>query len=177
MIGIRLFQPAEFEEFRTIRREALVSAPDAFSVKVADFDQRPIAPEKARFISNTSDPNRMIAGAWVDGQISGMIGLFQQSEPGFKHRAMAWGVFSSPNARGLGLGKQMLQLLAKETSKIDGVNQIVLSVLASNTQAIHFYKKIGMEQFTPAGNDPLVDHATTDDEAFMVLHLNSDLSK
>jgi len=149
MIDIRLFKPNDFADFCTIRREALVSAPDAFLMTVADFNQRDI--------------------------ISGMIGLFQQNEPGFEQRMMAWGVFSSSNARGLGLGGQMMQLLAKEAAKIENVDQIVLTVLASNKRAIRFYEKIGMEQFNPAENDPLIDHATTDDEAFMVLHLNSDL--
>ena len=175
MIDIRLFKPNDFADFCTIRREALVSAPDAFLMTVADFDQRDIQKERNRFELNTMCADRMIAGAWVDGQVSGMIGLFQQNEPGFEQRMMAWGVFSSSNARGLGLGGQMMQLLAKEAANIENVNQIVLTVLASNKQAIRFYEKIGMEQFSPAENDPLIDHATTDDEAFMVLHLNSDL--
>jgi RimJ/RimL family protein N-acetyltransferase len=175
MIEIRLFKPTEFDDFYAIRREALVAAPEAFLIKVEDFDSQPVDEERYRFTYNASNSHRMIAGAWVDGRIRGMIGLFRQKVRGFENRAMAWGVFSSPNARGLGLGQQMMRLLTEKAAQIEGVDRIVLSVLSANSQAILFYEKIGMERFAPAENDPLLGHSQAGEDVFMVYHLDSKL--
>ena len=172
MIEIRPFTDHDFEDYYAIRREALVSAPEAFLTKLQDFDQKPIELERQHYLSSTaiSNPNRFIVGAWVDGTIKGMAGLSRFSQVGFDHMMVIWGVFSSPTSRGLGLGQRMMRFLFENAAHIEGVSTLVLSVMSNNFRVIRFYEQLGIARFNPAEKNPLLAKAT-EDEIFMVYQL------
>lgn len=175
MITIRPFTDNDFDDFYAIRREALATAPEAFLTKLKDFDRQDPEIERKRYLSSTdpSNPNRMIVGGWVDGSVKGMIGMARFETAEFEHQMVIWGVFSSPTAKGLGLGQKMMHLLFEEGAKIDGVQELTLGVMKTNSSAIRFYKKMGMIPFTPAGNSPHWADAIPDEEIFMVYQLDS----
>ena len=174
MIEIRPFTDNDFDDFYAIRREALVSAPEAFLIKLEDFDRQAQEVARQRFLSSTaiSNPDRLIVGAWVDDAAKGMAGLSRFNHTGFDHEMVIWGVFSSQTTRGLGLGQKMMTFLFDAATHIEGVSTLVLSVMADNKNAIQFYQKLGMEIFTPIENNPLLADAE-EDEIFMVYHLTT----
>ena len=175
MIEIRLFTDDDFKDFYAIRRESLATAPEAFISKLEDFDREPPEIEQIRYLSSTdiSNPNRMIAGAWIDGSIRGTTGMARFGEAGYDHQMVIWGVFVSKSARGQGLAQKMMHLLIGEATKIEGVEELVLGVMKINADAIRFYKKLGMEEYIPAANSPMMADAIEDEEIFMRFRLSS----
>lgn len=174
MITIRLFTDSDFDDFYAIRRESLATAPDAFISKIEDFDREDPEIERQRYLSSTaaSNPNRMIVGAWIDDQIKGTMGMARFGHAGFEHQMVIWGVFVSLTARGLGLAEAMMHHLFEEGAKVAGVKELVLGVMQSNTGAIRFYEKVGMQPFTPAANSPLLEDAILEEEIFMIYRLD-----
>ena len=175
MIEIRPFTDTDFDDFYAIRRESLVTAPEAFLTKLEDYDKRDREGKRHRFLTSTdmSNPNRMIVGAWVNGEIKGTSGMVRFDQKGFDHQMTIWGVFTSASTRKLGLGRQMMEMLFQKAAEIKGVTELVLGVMKTNHNAIGFYKTIGMIQFSPAENSPLLADAIPNEEIFMVYHLTN----
>lgn len=75
---------------------------------------------------------------------SGIVGFFQLRKPGEDFGELRFGfVIVSPEVRGKGYGKQMLQLGMKFAFEIYGVSKVSLGVFENNQNAYHCYKAAG----------------------------------
>ncbi len=86
------------------------------------------------------------------------------------HKGRIWGVYLAPEKRGEGLGQGLLERLLERAHRIEGVEQISLSVTATQSAAIHLYRSLGFQSF---GREPraLRISGRFIDEEYMVLRL------
>lgn len=168
MVEIRPLGEADWPAFRQIRLEALREAPEAFS---SDYESNRDKPD-AEWISRVGPtPDLFVLGAFRDGQIVGLAGFRRENMTKLRHKADVWGVFVSPGARGLGLGRRLMTELISRARAVEGVEQLLLTVVSDNEPARQLYLSLG---FTPFGREPramrLGDRYL--DEDFMILPLH-----
>jgi ribosomal protein S18 acetylase RimI-like enzyme len=62
-----------------------------------------------------------------------------------------WGVYVTPEARGKGVGRKLMEAVLKRGAGIEGLEQILISVAMTQTAAIGLYRSLGFEPF---GREP-----------------------
>ncbi len=116
-----------------------------------------------------------------DGRESFILGAFQDELVGItscsrdrgvkhRHKALIWGMYVAPEARGRGIGRTLLREAIRRARAWPGLEQVVLGVATHNEAARALYRSCGFEVF---GVEPraLKVGARYVDEEHMVLRL------
>lgn len=167
MTVVRRLLPDDAEEYRSLRLEALRLHPEAFGSSHAEESTRPLSSFADRIACG------YIAGGFVDGRLDAMAGLLIPAQAKSQHKGLLWGVYVRENRRGSGVvDAVMTALLAHATEHVE---QIHLSVAATNERAIGFYRRLGFESF---GTEPraLKVNGIYIDELLMVKFMDRQMS-
>ncbi len=140
---IRRLAEADATAFRTIRLEALRTAPEAFGSTYEGERDRPAAEFAERLQRN------YVAGAFVGPDLVGTAGYYPLTGPKETHRGNIWGVFVQPGHRGAGIARALIEHLLAVAAK--EVLQVHLSVVTTNTTATALYQHLG---FSIYGTEP-----------------------
>ncbi|SMF91083.1 Ribosomal protein S18 acetylase RimI [Azospirillum oryzae] len=143
MTLVRQLLPKDSEEFRSLRLEALQRHPEAFGSSHAEEVDRPVS-SFADWITGG-----YIVGGFVDGQLDATAGLLTSAKAKSRHKGMIWGVYVRENRRGSGLADAVMTTVLAHAE--EQVEQVHLSVAATNKRAIGFYERLG---FKPFGTEP-----------------------
>jgi len=166
---IRFLKSEDAAEWRRLRIEALQNDPEAFSASLEEYQALSMDEIKRRL---WSDGDSFVAGAFEDGQMTGMAGFFREKGPKSRHKGRVWGVYVTHASRGRGIGRRLMRTLLDRGAAIEGVEQILLSVTVSQEAASCLYRSLGFEPF---GREPralkIKDHYI--DEIYMVLPAKS----
>ncbi|TYP70086.1 GNAT family N-acetyltransferase [Paenibacillus methanolicus] len=146
---IRVLTSDDAERYRALRLRALREHPEAFlSTYEAELD-RPIemtrsklAPEAGKFTLGAMDEH---------GELAGVATLVRETNPKVAHKANVYAVYVAPEARGQRVGMSLMQALIAEARACDGVEQLHLTVMASNEAAVRLYTAAG---FAVYGTEP-----------------------
>lgn len=165
---IRVLTAEDAGEWWRLRLEALESDPEAFSA--AAEDHRLLSLDEVRNRLGIGHDDQFVVGAWVDGRLVGMAGFFRERGPRVRHKGRVWGVYVTMEQRGRGVGKQMMQAVIERASAIKEIEQVLLSVAATQEAAVHLYRTLG---FVPFGREPraLNVGGRFIDEAYLILTL------
>lgn len=122
--------------------------------------------EEWRLRIETIPHERFILGYFVttdhdQPELAGIIGFTRFEKLKRRHRAMVWGVYVGPAARGMGASKLLLEACLERARRMEGLHHLVLSVSNHATAAIRLYEWAG---FTVFGREP---EAARTGETFM----------
>lgn len=166
---IRVLTSADVEAFRVLRLEAINDSPAAF-LQTEECFKATLLTDLASWIESTD--NKATLGAFDDrGRLLGMAGFRRDSGPKIDHKAMVWGVFLTPSARGLGLGKKLMRALIDEAARRPDIVLLYLAVTESQSAAKALYESVGFKTY---GREPKAVRLgdTFLDEDLMSLELN-----
>jgi ribosomal protein S18 acetylase RimI-like enzyme len=165
---IRFLKPEDAGEWWRLRLEALQGDPEAFSSSAEEHQSLSLDEVRRRLGSGSSDS--FVAGAFDGTKLAGMAGFVRERGLKTRHKGRIWGVYVTPGKRGAGAGRGMLKLLLERAATIDGVEQVLISVSATQTAAVNLYRSLGFELF---GTEPraLWIGGRYIDEQYMVLQL------
>ena len=90
-------------------------------------------------------------GAFREGELIGVVGCSQQAKVKARHKAVVWGMYVSPEARGRGVGRQLLECLIAEARTWPGVEWLTLTVVERARAARRLYLAAGFRAF---GREP-----------------------
>jgi GNAT superfamily N-acetyltransferase len=127
------------------RNQGLKEFPDAFTTSYEEGVATPPEKLSARFGGNNDD---FVLGAFAeDGALLGTAGFTRESRVKQRHKGLIIGMYVTPVARGTGLGKRLLLALIEEARRIDGLEQLLLTVTHSNDAARNLYLRAGFVSF------------------------------
>lgn len=152
-------------EYRELRLEGLAGHPDAFGASWEDEAVRPLSWFAERLERNA------VFGGWVAGgsELAGVVGLSVPEPARLRHKGVLWGMYVRPRARRTGLAAA---LLARVLDHARGeVEEVRLSVVASNAAAVRFYEAAGFEVYG-VERRALKAAGRYHDEALMALRLD-----
>jgi ribosomal protein S18 acetylase RimI-like enzyme len=136
---VRRLQPAEAETFRAIRLEALTTCPEAFATTYA----KQAADPPGYFAETLREA--AVFGAFLEGEITGMAGLYRELGERKRHKGVLWGMYVRPAARGFGLGRALVRaVLAHARGELE---QVLLQVVSDNARARRLYESEGFEVY------------------------------
>jgi len=159
----RVLTAADAAAWRAIRLRALREHPEAFLVSVEEEERRP---ERATW----ADPEDAILGAFDGAAIVGTVGFARERFAKTRHKAVIWGVYVAPEARGRGVGRRLLDGAVARISGWPAIEQVCLSVSASSAAARALYAAAGFVTWGVEPQAMLVDGRRNDEE-HMVLRL------
>jgi ribosomal protein S18 acetylase RimI-like enzyme len=165
---LRFLTADDASEWWRLRLESLQGDPEAFSASAEEHDTLTLEDVRKRLVSD--DRDSFVAGAFVEGTLIGMGGFYREKGLKSRHKGRVGGVYVTPGRRGEGIGRKIMQTLPEHSRQIDGLEQILLSVTATQASAQGLYRSLGFESY---GREPraLKIGERFVDEEFMVLPL------
>lgn len=147
-ITIRDATPADALPFRELRLEALQDSPIAFS---ADYQKNLNHPAKYWEDRLTLEKDEAtILLAEHEGKLIGMTGIARGGSPKTRHGAWIWGVYVTPEWRGLRVAEELINSCFT-WARARNIVLVKLGVAATNTSAIRCYERCG---FSTYGTEP-----------------------
>lgn len=164
---IRPLTPADLDAFLALRQQSWTTDPLSWDHDPGDTVDR----EEWRLRMEAIPNERFILGYFLtedrdQPELAGIIGFTRFEKLKRRHRAMVWGVYVSPAARGLGASKLLLEECLKRARRMEGLHHLVLSVSNHATAAIRLYQGAGFREW---GRE--VEAARTGEVAMDEIHM------
>jgi ribosomal protein S18 acetylase RimI-like enzyme len=140
-ISIRRLSLADTEAYVTLMHSGLSDHPESFRISPNDAGE-PLVP----FAS--SKPDAFTLGAWLeDHRLVGTVSFERETRVKFKHKGLLYRMYVHVDAAGRGIGRRLIRETVARARKIEGLEQINLTVVASNVRAKHLYSSEGFKSF------------------------------
>lgn len=170
---IRILGPEDAEVFSRIRLEGLQKDPDAFGALYEEERKRTDDEWKER-LSNAQSGESGFFGAFVEGEIAGIIGFFRHKGTKARHKVSVVSMYVREASRGTGVAAGLMQAELAHLRALGDVDQVQLAVVTSNPAAIRFYEKMG---FLPYGFEKQAlkagDRYVDETHMYLLLHDHS----
>jgi ribosomal protein S18 acetylase RimI-like enzyme len=165
-MDVRFLTPDDAGEWWKLRLEALLGDPEAFSSSAEEHQQLELEDVKKRLSSEAGDS--FVVGAFDGIRLAAMAGFAREKGLKTQHKGRIWGVYVTPERRGQGIGRKMLQMLLERGAAIEGIEQVMISVAVTQAAAVSLYRSLGFETW---GREPraLRVGGRWIDEEYMVL--------
>lgn len=141
---LRPLEDVDFPSFIALQSDALKNAPEVFGSDYEWFEALSILSKEQRYEKYMMFPYRYLLGAFTsEGVLVGMIGFSNdKNRSKVRHKAQIWGLFVSPEHRGMGIASALVQSVV-ETAQEIGVELIQLAVSTRNSDSYALYLRSG----------------------------------
>jgi RimJ/RimL family protein N-acetyltransferase len=167
--AIRLLSHADLPAYKALRDEALRTAPQAFTSDYASSVDTPAEHYAARL--GTPESGHFVLGAFnAAGDLLGSIALESETRLHKRHCANVVGMMVAPAAQKQGIAAQLVAACTALAGASGRLEQLVLTVTASNTHVVRLYERAG---YVVYGLQPRAIKVAGSyyDKLHMVLHL------
>ena len=149
-IVVRKLHPHESTIYREIRLACLKNVPEFFG---STYEEEILNPKFMfeTYIENGSADHVMF-GAFDDERLIGITGFNRMARKRASHRGELVQVYVDSSYRGQNIGEKLLRHALDYAFTLDGIEQVQLSVIASNKTAIRLYEKLGFKTFGVQSN-------------------------
>ncbi|WNQ10651.1 GNAT family N-acetyltransferase [Paenibacillus aurantius] len=166
---IRLLGPEDAGRYKEIRLKALQTSPEAYSASYEEELAMSLEEWNRRLAANE---HTFTFGAILKSRLAGIATLVLGQKKKLAHRAQIVAVYVAPETRGKGLAKQLMTEAIKKAKETERVEQIHLTVTASNEPARSLYAGLGFQTYGFDKQAIKLDSARYLDEELMVLYLD-----
>lgn len=143
---VRLLTAADLHAYKRLRDDGLRTEPTAFTSDYASASPLPASTYAQRLGQPPDDD--FILGAWdAQGALIGAVVCVRAERQKERHLADLVGMMVAPAARGRGVGTALLQAFDAHVRQLPGVEQVLLSVTASNAVAVRLYEGAGFARY------------------------------
>ena len=134
---VRRLTAEDAEDFLALRLEGLSRHPQAFGADTARDAALGMDEWRRRLAGNP------VFGGFHDDRLVGAAGMYRESPMKMRHKAVLWGVYVTEAARGLGLGRALVEAAVAEARQ--QVEQVMTSVSVGNQAALDLYLSLGFQ--------------------------------
>jgi ribosomal protein S18 acetylase RimI-like enzyme len=143
---IRRLVPADASAYRSLMLVAYERHPDAFTSSVDERAVLPLAWWEAR-LAEGDDVDELVLGVFDDERLFGAAGLAFATRAKERHKARLFGMYVSPEARGQGAGRKLVDAVLDLARAYPGVRVVQLTVTDGNAAAQSLYERCGFASF------------------------------
>jgi RimJ/RimL family protein N-acetyltransferase len=139
-LKVRRLEASDVADYRELRLESLKVHPEAFGSSLEYEGEKPISWWAERLETTT------VFGGWVNNSpLVGITGFAVEDGVKLRHKGVLWGMYVRPEARGTGLAAALVQQVVAHAQTL--VEQVCLTVVASNVAARRLYSAAGFEEY------------------------------
>jgi ribosomal protein S18 acetylase RimI-like enzyme len=142
---VRVLTPQDVEIYRAIRLEALTLEPAAFGSSVEDFEKESLESIAKRL--QAVEFGTFTLGAFEGEQLVGIATFFVEPRAKTEHKGHVFGMYVTPEARGKGVAKALLQALIARVKTYPKIKKLLLSVMTTQQAAKRLYVSLGFEVY------------------------------
>lgn len=129
------------EEYVNLMVQAVERQPESFRIAVSDVSG---APPFAVEIEGD-----FTLGAFGDaGELVGVVSFAREKQEKLRHKGLIYRMYVAFDSAGKGIGRALLRAAIDETRKIENLERINLTVVASNERAKNLYQSEGFVSFS-----------------------------
>ena len=140
LFKVRRLEAHDATIYRDLRLEGLKNHPEAFGTTWDDESSKSDAWWVERLETST------VFGGWIDDSpLLGVAGFHAHTATKLRHKAVLWGMYVRPTARGTGLAACLVQRVIEHARS--QVEEICLTVVASNIAGNRLYTAAGFEPY------------------------------
>ncbi|TWC74824.1 RimJ/RimL family protein N-acetyltransferase [Pseudomonas sp. SJZ103] len=147
-MSVRALGANDAEAYRALMLEAYGAYPQAFTSSVAERAAMPLSWWEKRLES----PLDRLLGAYVDGELAGIVGLAFEPREKARHKVTLFGMYVNAAYQHKGLGRRLVEAALDEARRHPRLKVIQLTVTAGNDAAFALYRRCGFIQY---GLEPL----------------------
>jgi len=145
---IRQLERNDAAPYHALRLRMLRVYPDAFTSSYEEDSQKPLTWAERRIMPGAESPHDFVLGAYADnGEMIGSVGLSVETRMKQRHKALLFGMYVAPEAGSQGVGRALLSECLQRARGIPGLEQVCLSVTATNDRARRLYELAGFETY------------------------------
>jgi ribosomal protein S18 acetylase RimI-like enzyme len=168
MITIRPIASEDIPALIALRRTGLAQEPHSFGASPED-DRTIKDPRSVE--AALLDPDQAILGAFAPGLV-GMVGIYRDRLLKAKHKAHIWGMYVSPEGRGQGTGRRLMEAALQWAQQQEGITQVNLIVSSRTPVAKRLYESLGFMQWGTEPGALCINGELVDDEHLVCLLAN-----
>jgi len=142
---VALLKASNAMPYRKLMLQAYELAADAFTSTAAEREAEP----ESFWVKRIADPSGLSAafGAFEGQELVGTVALEFSAKPKTKHKALVIGMYVSPEARGTGAARALLEAAVEYARAREGTLQLSLTVTEGNAPAVNLYTSAGFQTF------------------------------
>ena len=148
---IRPLVVTDLPEYKQMRDDMLMAHPEAFTSDAAAEKKKEPADYLQRLGLDRREGGQFLLGAWLGARLVGAIGCERDPRRKVNHIGHVIGMMVRPEARGRGVGRDLVDACIAQARRTPGLELLTLTVTAGNTSAIGLYERVG---FVVYGNLP-----------------------
>jgi RimJ/RimL family protein N-acetyltransferase len=137
-------------QYKALRLRALQLHPDAFLEEPDAFERKTIEMITASMRAASDKGGFTLIASNAKGEVVGTASLGVGDSEKLAHRGYVWGVFVTPEARGHGIARQLMESIMTRARELPSITTLQLGVVCSNAKAVKLYESLG---FTVYGKD------------------------
>ncbi len=144
MVNIAILEPKHARELNRLTIDAIRDYPTAFTTDFTQVRHRPVG----MLIDHLRELERTAGfrlGAFDAADLVGTVRLIPRSGPKLAHCADVVFLYVRGDRQREGIGRALLERLIAEARRIDGLEQLELSVSSDSHAALRLYEKMGFE--------------------------------
>jgi hypothetical protein len=158
---VRVLEPSDARAWQALRLAGLIECPTAFASSHAEEVKTPIEAVAERM--KASAGGFMLGAFDRAGAIVGTCGLRRERLAKLAHKAILWGVYVAPPARGRGAGRALIEAALNEARTRLRVQRVLLGVNVDNAAALALYEACGFVRYAREEAYLVVDGAAHDE--------------
>jgi ribosomal protein S18 acetylase RimI-like enzyme len=142
-LTIRPLVVTDLPGYKQMRDEMLLAHPEAFTSDAAAEKKREPADYLHRLGIDRRGGGHFLLGAWQGEHLVGAIGCERELRLKVQHIGHVIGMMVRPQARGRGVGRELLEACIAEARQTPGLEMLTLTVTVGNAAAIRLYEGRG----------------------------------
>jgi ribosomal protein S18 acetylase RimI-like enzyme len=143
---IRPLATSDAAAYQELRLRSLRDEPNAFEASADEEAKLTLEQVPPHFGFGADDTDSFVLGAFAgDGSLIGIVGCSRDGPPRRRHRALLWGMYVVPDARGRGIGRALVEETVARVRAWEGIEMLRLGVIESNGTARTLYESCGFE--------------------------------
>lgn len=138
---VRLLTADDAAAYRRVRLQALQEHPEAFGSSGEDFAVQPLSDVEDRLRSQSE--RFSLFGLFIGNELTGLVGFGRDGGLKVRHRGGIYQMYVTPEQRGQGFGRLLLEHAVNHAGQLPGLEEIILAVTVGNDSARHLYERFG----------------------------------